>query len=124
MEKKQLTIYGFNWFEVNFGNFFMDADDFGQLITDCLLCFNMENVDDVYDNMSVFDGSGAEKFNMFPNVKEAVNIIENSAKDFPYIIFGNWIITHNVPDSIWCVLDDMNLVPYYGYGHKITDYKH
>ena len=122
METKQLTIHGFDWFETErFEGLWFDADDFGQFIMDCLHCSNMESVDDVYDNLSVFD-NGSAKFNLFPNTKETVSVLEKSAKEFSYIIFGNWIVTYDIPDSIWYTLDDMNLIPYYGYGYKFAEF--
>lgn len=121
METKQLTIHGFDWFETErFNGLWFDANDFGQFIMDCLHCSNMENVDDVYDNLSIFDG-GANEFNLFPNTEMVVSILEKSAVEFSYIIFGNWIVTHNIPNPIWNAIDEQNLVPYYGYGYKYSD---
>ena len=123
METKQLTIHGFDWFETErFNGLWFDADDFGQFIMDCLHCSNMENIDDVYDNLSVFDG-GSNEFNLLPNVGMVVSILEASPVEFPYIIFGNWIVTHNIPNLIWNTIDEENLVPYYGHNYKITDFQ-
>lgn len=114
MEKKQLTICG-NFKGVEFA-------DYQGLIMDCIRCCNEESFDDIYDNIEVFDDSD-NGFNLFPNVEKVVNILDNCAEEISYIIFGNFIVTYDIPLNIWAELDDNNLVPYYGYDYKITDFR-
>lgn len=114
MEKKQLTICG------NFNG--VDIADYQGLIMDCIRCCNKESFDDIYDNIEVFDDSD-NGFNLFPNVEKVVNILEESTEEVPYIIFGNFIVTYDIPLNIWAELDDNDLVPYYGHNLTIADFQ-
>lgn len=116
MERKQIRINGKSWAKLDSGLYYEP------LIEVCAKTAYYNNADDVW---SVFEelvgGERTEdwmdEFNLFPNVDAALNIIKNEDN---FILFGNWILTDSISSEAFEKLDDLDLVPYYGYDYEYS----
>lgn len=84
--------------------------------------FNLSTLDPdlVMDQFLPYQSRKAPLLNVFPNLPMVALMVK------PWAIQSNcfWIITKDIPESVFKKLKKMNLVPCYGYNYKFQNMEH
>ena len=119
MERKDIKIVGKFWTEqLDYGLYYKP------LIEVCAKVGLYQSADEVWDALLELDGDSRAggwfyEFGLYPNTNTVLSIIKDEDN---FILFGNWILIYDLKSEAFEELDNLDLVPYYGYNYKYSEF--